>query len=338
MDRVAGQGGSADLSRFRRLANITIGATLLLIVVGGVVRVSDSGLGCGPAGSGTQGWPLCDGRVLPLIELNTLIEFSHRLLASIVAVLIGLLVWRALRDLRSERWLVRGAVAAGVLVLAQAALGGLTVENNLHEVLVASHLGLAMLLLAVLIGLSWAAQPAAGRTAAAPAVGGVRAAALGACVLLLATIVAGGYVAGTEEEGVANGAGGGAHLACGDQFPECNGSLFPFGDNRLVDIQLVHRGLMAATVLAVLGFAALALRSGAGRRLLALLLAIVAAQVLLGAVNVWAGKEPELVLAHLTLGTALWGTMLVNALALFSVPAPRTARVEGTPERLAAPA
>ena len=34
-------------------------ATFVLILVGGVVRVSDSGLGCGPAGSGFHGWPFC---------------------------------------------------------------------------------------------------------------------------------------------------------------------------------------------------------------------------------------------------------------------------------------
>ncbi|MDX6662381.1 MAG: Cytochrome oxidase assembly protein, partial [Solirubrobacterales bacterium] len=35
------------LRRFRRLVNLTIAATALLVVVGGIVRVSDSGLGCG---------------------------------------------------------------------------------------------------------------------------------------------------------------------------------------------------------------------------------------------------------------------------------------------------
>jgi heme A synthase len=329
------------VNRFRRLANLTIAATVLLIVVGGVVRVSDSGLGCGPAGSGTEGWPLCGGRVLPLVELNTLIEFSHRLLASVVVVLIGLLVWQALRGLRGERALVRGSIAAAALVLFQAALGGLTVEKNLHEVLVAAHLGTAMLLLATLIGLSWAARPRPQAQPAAEAIeagGALRAVAIGACVLLLATIVAGGYVAGTEEEGVARGAGGGAHLACGEHFPTCNDRLFPYGENRLVDIQLVHRGLMLAAVVAVLAFVGLALRRGIRSPLLALLVAIVAAQVLLGAINVWAGKHPGLVVAHLTLGTAVWATMLASTLWLVGAPAVRPSRAGGQPERMAAPA
>ena len=54
-------GGGAGLRRFRRLADLTALVTFLLIIVGGVVRVSDSGLGCGPGGSGTKGWPLFGG-------------------------------------------------------------------------------------------------------------------------------------------------------------------------------------------------------------------------------------------------------------------------------------
>jgi heme A synthase len=57
---------TSELNRFRRLVNLTIATTFLLVIVGGVVRVSDSGLGCGKAGSGTEGWPLCGGRVLAL--------------------------------------------------------------------------------------------------------------------------------------------------------------------------------------------------------------------------------------------------------------------------------
>ena len=56
------QSAEPDRVRFRRLAYLTAALTFALIIVGGVVRISDSGLGCGPAGSGTEGWPLCGGR------------------------------------------------------------------------------------------------------------------------------------------------------------------------------------------------------------------------------------------------------------------------------------
>src|SRR5215212_4439734 len=153
---VAGGGGD-ELRRFRRLADLTAVVTFLLIVVGGIVRVSESGLGCGPGGSGTKGWPLCGGSVIPLVgDENTLIEFSHRALATVVVVLIGLLCWRAYRDLRQRNgWAFRGSVIAGVIVLIQAGLGGLTVEHSLKEELVAAHLGTAMLLFGLLLWLSF---------------------------------------------------------------------------------------------------------------------------------------------------------------------------------------
>src|SRR3977135_216930 len=143
---VAG-GGGEQLRRFRRLADLTAVVTFLLIVVGGIVRVSQSGLGCGPGGSGTKGWPLCGGQVIPFVgNENRVIEFSHRFLATVVVLLIALLCWRAFRSLREREWAFRGSLIAGVLVLVQAGLGGLTVEHSLAEELVAAHLGTAMLL------------------------------------------------------------------------------------------------------------------------------------------------------------------------------------------------
>ena len=88
-----------------------------------------------------------------------------------------------------------------MLVLAQAALGGLTVEKGLEDELVAAHLGLAMLLLGLLFVLRRGAE-----TTPAPAaetVRGLRPLSIVTAALVLATIVAGGYVAGTEYHGTA---------------------------------------------------------------------------------------------------------------------------------------
>jgi heme A synthase len=315
MRDAAARGDGDELARFRRLVSVTIAATLVLILIGGIVRVSDSGLGCGPAGSGTHGWPLCEGGVLPAASAESAIEFSHRVAAGVVAVLIAVLAWRALRRLRPYRWLVRGSLAAGVLVLVQAALGGLTVEQGLEEELVAAHLGLAMLLLGILIGLRRGAHPQA---VAPPAesVRGLSVATTVAAVLVLATIVAGGYVAGTEREGTpGEPVVGQAHVACGtgysaDVFPACNGQFPGFGQSRLADIQLVHRSLMYLAAIAVLVMAAVALVRRAPSRAFWIAALLLAAQVALGIVNVWAGKHAGLILGHLALGTILWGTVV----------------------------
>lgn len=336
--RAARQAGDGEMRRLRRLVIATAVTTFVLIMVGGAVRVSDSGLGCGPAGSGTEGWPLCDGRVVPLIDEKTLIEFSHRFLASVVLVLIVVVVWRARKAAGRGSLVRRAAYAALGLVLAQAALGGLTVENNLDEVLVASHLGLAMLLLATLVGLAWAsAQP--DRPPPARATGGMRALALAATALVLATIVAGGYVAGTEQEGVRGGVANGAHLACGTEFPGCLGGVLPFGRHgHLVDVQLTHRALVYTTTAVVLALLGLALWRRLFDRNLAILAAALAIQLTLGALNIWLGKESGLILAHLAVGTALWTAMVSATLRMQAVPSPEPRRSISEPETSAVPA
>src|SRR5262245_13865789 len=195
-------GDAAALRSYRRLAELTAAVTVVLIVVGGIVRVSDSGLGCGPAGSGSEGWPLCGGQVIPLIgDVNRIVEFTHRALASLVVVLIALLAFRAYRSLRELRWPLRRALAAGGLVLAQPGLAGLTVENNLLEQLVAAHLCLAMLLLGLLLWMVVRARAAERVESPVPSSQSpdarLKPFAVTAAVLLLCAIVAGGYMAGT---------------------------------------------------------------------------------------------------------------------------------------------
>ena len=79
--------------------------------------------------------------------------------------------------------------------------------------------------------------------------------------LVLATIVAGGYVAGTEYHGTPDQPLVGAHSACGTgwntaQFPGCNGQgSLRFGQSRLADIQLTHRLFMYLTAIAVIAMA-----------------------------------------------------------------------------------
>ena len=62
---------------FRRLSVAAIAFTYALIVIGGIVRVSGSGLGC-------PDWPTCYGSVLPPLVIHAIIEFSHRFTAGIV--------------------------------------------------------------------------------------------------------------------------------------------------------------------------------------------------------------------------------------------------------------
>ena len=295
---------------YRKLVLATGLATFVLIVVGGIVRVSDSGLGCGPAGSGFSGWPFCNGDVVPGVDLNSIIEYTHRALAIVVGFMIlslFVLAWRRRRDLLAPT----GALL--VLVVAQGALGGATVEENLEEVYVAAHLGLAMLLLGLLLYL-WRVVDEVRPEAGGPRLRGLS---IAASAAVLCTVVAGGYMAGTQNYGRADyQLGDGAHHACGKEFPTCNGEFMPFGDARLVDIHLTHRFFMYIASALVIALVVVALRRRVAVRYAWALAALLAVQVLVGALNVWLDEYELLILLHLALGTLLWATSLGMTLQL----------------------
>ena len=304
---------------FRRLVPATAAATFLLIIVGGIVRVSDSGLGCGPGGSGLHGWPFCKGNVVPGVDLNSVVEYTHRALAGVVSIMIVALVVRAWRRHREYLGIT---VALLILILAQAGLGGATVEDNLEPGYVAAHLGLAMLLLGGLLYL-WRSISDAPRFDGGPR---LRWLAVAASVAVFCTIVAGGYMAGTQKYGRPDyQLGDGAHHACGTQFPACNGDFMPFGDSRLVNIHLTHRAFMYLASILVISLVAVALRRRVAVPYALALVGLLCAQILVGALNVWISKEYEWLIAlHLALGTLLWAATLGMTLQL--TPASAAAR------------
>jgi heme A synthase len=305
-------------SGLRRLVAATGMATFVLIIVGGVVRVSDSGLGCGPAGSGFHGWPFCNGDVVPGVDLNSIVEYTHRALAIVVGFMIlslFVLAWRR------HRQLLPTTAALLVLVVAQGALGGATVEENLEEVYVAAHLGLAMLLLGLLLHL-WRQVTDVPTETGGPRLRGL---AIAATAAVFCTIVAGGYMAGTQNYGRADyQLGDGAHHACGKEFPSCNGEFMPFGEARLVDIHLTHRAFMYIASILVVALVVVALRRRVGVRYARALAGLLAVQILVGALNVWLDEYELLILLHLALGTLLWATSL--GLTLQLAPASRRAK------------
>ncbi len=321
----ADSGAAAGADRtIQRLALATIAMTFLLILVGGIVRVSGSGLGCGPANSGFHGWPFCNGAVIPGLDVNTIIEYTHRTVAGIVGLMSIALTTLAWRNHRGNRPLVRATTTATVLVIAQGLLGAATVENDLDELLVAAHLGLAMIFLALLIFIWRATKPE--NLGAEPPDGGrgYRPLAVVTSAFSFCTIVAGGYMAGTQNYGRANyELGDGAHHACGREFPTCNGDFLPFGQTRLVDIHLTHRVFVYLTTLLVLWLVVLTLRrrpSPSVVRYAWVALGILGVQLLLGALNVWLEEYEALIVAHLAVGTLLWATLAGLALQLFRVP------------------
>ncbi len=124
----------------RRLAWVAAIATLALVEMGFVVTFTNSGQGCGGS------WPLCGGRFIPEIAFHPLIEFSHRALAAIIAVLVVWLavwVWRR-RQVPLERYL---AAVAVLFILVQAAIGAADVIAPESAPVLALHFGFALIAL-----------------------------------------------------------------------------------------------------------------------------------------------------------------------------------------------
>ncbi|TMG00117.1 MAG: protoheme IX farnesyltransferase [Chloroflexi bacterium] len=290
------------MKAFRLLTVAAALVTYALVVLGGVVRVSGSGLGC-------PDWPLCHGRLLPPLNLHAIIEYSHRTTASLASALIvltaavALLAWRKRRDI-----VIPAMVALGLLV-AQVVLGAITVRLELPPMIVLAHLATAMALLAAVCVTAVAASVARPTTATDRAsVPLARAAAAGTYLLILS----GSLVVGS-----------GASSSCA-AWPLCGGG-FSLSFEGYPAIQLLHRGLAAAIgVLIIVSLFALLNRhrvQRAVRATVALTLAALAFQVAVGAAVVTLHLPAALRGLHLALASAVWAGTVVLAVLADRLPA-----------------
>ena len=300
---------------FRPATMAAAAVTYALVVLGGVVRVSGSGLGC-------PDWPLCHGHLLPPLQLHVLIEYSHRTVATLASLLIvatALVAWLAVRDRPDLR--LGATLAAGLLIL-QVGLGGITVLLELPSAVVLAHLATAMALLGVVCATAAAAWvPRATRTVIdGPATRWALAAA-GATYLLILT---GSLVTAT-----------GASSACA-AWPLCGGGL-SLSFDRLPLVHLLHRGTAAAMgLLLVLSLVAVVRRLGEYRSVrlaTALTLTALALQIAVGAAVVRLHLPAALRGLHLALAAAVWvGTVILVVLAQ-RLPARSEPAILPNPER-----
>lgn len=132
------QTGPVENRLIRVFAYASVISTYILILLGGYVTTSGSGLGCG------ESWPLCNGGVLPsATDPGTIIEFSHRAFNIVVAFFVVGTLILAWRSYRWNRNVVLFSTASFLGLLGQVILGMFTVSTSLDPLVSAAHLGLA---------------------------------------------------------------------------------------------------------------------------------------------------------------------------------------------------
>lgn len=139
------------------LLGITVGVLFSLLSVGAYVTAAGYGGLCGL--DTPEDWPLCNGHLLPPPDLGSIVEYSHRILASLsgLFLIISTLVFWKSRDAdRAPKVLL---LLALVSIIAEIAVGGVVVNSNLSPAIVTIHQAVAMLVFGLTVG---AAAVAAG--------------------------------------------------------------------------------------------------------------------------------------------------------------------------------
>ena len=301
------------------LAVMVVGA-IIQITLGGIVRVTESGLGC-------PDWPLCHGSIIPRWEYHTMIEWSHRTAGSVVGLFFIAAVVRVWISHRQNTFLVAVTTGALILITIVGGIGGAVVLSEVEPALRTLHLGLAELV--VLVALLALASAATGWTpgqissvssgAAEAAIESVqnlrslvtiqRITTL-AAVLVLVTLLSGSYA-------VWRGAG-----AVCPSWPLCGGSIIP--ESELVWIHAAHRLIAAATTLVALYAAHKAFRLPGASDLVRLLsigaMVVVVVQILVGAANPWTDFAEWAQAIHLSMATIMWADLALLVAVLTMRP------------------
>jgi len=261
--------------------------SILVVLGGGVVRVTGSGLGC-------PTWPTCEGSsITPIPELGIhgLIEFGNRLVTVLLIFAVGWAIIAARFQKPWDRTLTRLAWSMFWLVVLNAVAGGITVLVGLNPWVVALHFVLAMGLLATAT-LTWHRARWPGTPATGDAVPG-RSLARALLAVTAALVVVGTIVSGA-----------GPHSGDSRDVPRIGGAESTAVWSRIV---LVHAGLAVAALGLTIALYVVLGRfadSATARRTTLVLLVVLLAQGLIGAVQSLIGIPAVLVALHL-LGAAL---------------------------------
>ena len=282
---------------YQRVTLVALAALTAIVLTGAAVRLTGSGLGC-------PDWPKCYGKAIAPLETHAVIEYGNRILSGMVglsAVAAGLLAWFR-RPFRRDLATIGALLPLGVV--GQAVLGGFTVRNHLAPGFVMAHFALSMLILVAAVALAWRASHEPGERPRATdrlSVWSVRA------LLPLGALT---IFAGTAATASGPHAGG--------QGSERINRL-DFKGGHTLD-WAIHQHARIAAAMGVLSVAVwLLLRRREAepevRRAVTALIALLALQGAIGALQYALELPAEIVWVHVTLAALTWLTVLWSAAA-----------------------
>jgi len=305
-----------SLSALRRFSYAALLVAFTHLVFGGIVRISGSGMGCG------DHWPLCYGHLFPPMNRPDLVvEWTHRLLASILVLTVAafaIVAWRAREEPRvgGRGGVLRAALLAVAAVITAALLGAVTVKLGNPPYATVAHWLVAMTLFATLGAAAMRAGALGGATANVEAVSGRTArAAYGAAAIAFLTVALGGLTAKLPS----------AAIAC-RSFPLCGRDAA--AGPEAVHVQVTHRVLALLLLLHLIGVVvSLSRRRGESRtvaRAAAVALGLVILQLTIAASMVLMTLPPVLRSLHEAVGVSVWlGTFSYAYLAHLAARAHR---------------
>ncbi|CAN5812184.1 heme o synthase [soil metagenome] len=274
------------MTRFQKLASATTVMAMILVMVGALVRATGSGLGC-------PDWPRCHGSWIPPMEKTAIIEYTHRVAASVVGFLVlalAIMAWLKQRTSPSVFW---PSLAALVTVIVQAGVGRQVVLNELHADTVVLHFFLSLALVGLLATAT--VNSFFPRGGGWDEISRHAAIATGAAFVVL---MVGAMVVQQRA---------GAEIF--SDWPLMNGSLLPPEGSKPL-LHYTHR-LLAALLGVTIAHLVLRITKRDPRDKLLLILAhsafaLYLVQVLLGGFNVLSGSAPWTVVGHVLTGELLW--------------------------------
>jgi len=281
-----------------RFAVATALATFLLLVAGGLVSTTESGLAC-------PDWPLCEGQYFPKMAGGKLFEHGHRLVAATVAVLTFSLCFLLLKYRRRDKTLVGLGIFAAVLVVVQALFGAMTVKLRLPPWVSSLHQATAMAFFCLVTSLAFLTRQRLSSSVRDPGQFRKR---LGWITLAVISVTYLQIVAGAVMRHVRAG------LACGYDFPLCQGHIWPLGMHWGVQLHMLHRmgGVLVgiAVVLLSLWIWRHPVQVRGLRFLSAAAAVMVLIQINLGAAIIFTSRELVTMTLHSSLGAALLATLV----------------------------